>query len=159
MFRGVALASFGSWYFGGNTGQWFHSHQPSFVLPPSLKQFSGNVQFSKAIPFELSHSAATSGPTSCGVSLASVGSWYFGRIMGHDLHLNRPSFVLPQSRHNFQRVGTCRKTSPVLSLTSRSTGPNRGLLQAPPGIRISRLHSKPGSRLGRLTLFVRALHS
>ena len=81
MFCVIALASFGSWYFGGNTGQGLHSHRPSFFLPPSLKYFSGNVIISQAIPFDLSRSAATSEQMFCGVSLASVGSWYFGRIM------------------------------------------------------------------------------
>ena len=86
MFCGVALASFGSWYFGGNTGQGLHSSQPSFVLPSSLKKFSWNVKISQAIPLYLSRSAATSEPMFCGVSRASVGSWYFGRIMWFGLH-------------------------------------------------------------------------
>ena len=147
MFCGVALASFGSWYFGGNTGQGFHSHQPSFVLPPSLTKFSGNVQFSKPIPFDLSHSAATSGPTFCGVTLASVGSWYFGRIMWA-----RPSFKSAIIRS--PAVASKISASRYMSQNQSSTQPNLSFNRTQPWVAASSFgHSDISSPLStRLTV-------
>ena len=94
-----------------------------------------------------------------GVSLASVVSWYFGRIMvAGSAFKPRAITRFHTITQKFIRVGTCFKPSPVLGLTSRSTRTQPWVAASSTRHshnQIFLLHSTVGSRSGRLTLFVR----